>query len=67
MCIIEKKARKSIAKRLKVDFLWNRGKEKEKLAHDTMQFLKNVVHYLNMKMPDILVEIIDLQPFSSIK
>ena len=29
--------------------------------------MKNVVHYLNMKMPDILVEIIDLQLCSSLK
>ena len=28
---------------------------------------KNVVHYLNMKISDILVEIIDLQLFISLK
>ena len=38
-----------------------------KNAHDTIQWLKNVVHYLNMKMKDIFVEIIDLQLFSSLK
>ena len=32
-----------------------------KNAHDTIQCLKNVVHYLNMKIPDIFVEIIELQ------
>ena len=36
-------------------------------AHDTIQCLENVLHYLNMKMPGILVEIIDLQICSSLK
>ena len=34
-------------------------KIKIKIAHDTIQCLRKVVHYLNMKMPYILVEIID--------
>ena len=38
-----------------------------KNVHDTIQCLKNIVHYLNMKMPDLLVEIIDLQIFTSLK
>ena len=37
------------------------------IAHDTIQCLKNIVHYLSMKMPDILVEMIYLKPFSSLK
>ena len=63
MCIIEK-SRKSIAKKLEVNFIWNLGK---RFSHNTIQCLKNVVHYLNMKIPDILVEIIDLQLCSSLK
>ena len=43
-----------------VDFLWNREKQ---IAHDTIQCLKNVVHYFNMKIPDILVVIIYLTFF----
>ena len=38
-----------------------------KIAHDTIQCLKNVVHYLDTKMIDILVEIIDLELISSLK
>ena len=41
--------------------------KKGKMAPDKIQCLKNVVHNLNMKMPDILVEIIDLQLCSSLK
>ena len=37
------------------------------ISHDKIQRLKNVVHYLNMKIPDILVEIIDLRFCSSLK
>ena len=39
----------------------------EKLAQDTIKWLKFVVHYLNMKLKDKLVEIIDLQLCSSLK
>ena len=56
-CALPKKARKSIAKNCKLIF----SGTVEKNAHDTVQYLKNVVHYLNMKMSDRLVEIIDLQ------
>ena len=38
-----------------------------KKYHDTIQRLKNVVHYLNMKTKETLVEIIDLQLCSSLK
>ena len=37
------------------------------LAHDTIQRLNCVVHYLNMKMKEKSVEIIDLQLGSSLK
>ena len=37
---------------------------KKIIAHNTIQCLKNFVHYLDMKMPDILVEIIYLKLFS---
>ena len=48
-------------------FFWNRFKEEFIFAHGKIQCLKNVLHYLNMKIPDILVEIIDLQLWSSLK
>ena len=51
------KAKKSIAKNCKLIFS---GTVENKIAHDTIQCLKNVVHYLNMNIPYILVEIIDL-------
>ena len=38
-----------------------------KLAHDTIQWLKCVLHYLNMKMKEKSVEIIDLKFGSSLK
>ena len=41
--------------------------EKIENYDDTLQCLKNVVHYLNIKIPDILVEIIDFKCSSSIK
>ena len=63
-CALLKKARKSIAKNCKLIFS---GAVDFCFAHDTIQCLKNVVHYLNMKMLDILVEILDLKLFSSLK
>ena len=62
-CALLEKARKSIEKTVSW-FLWNCRKT---IAHDTIQCLKNVVHYLNMKTPDILVGIIDLLICSSLK
>ena len=38
-----------------------------KMAHDTIQWLKNVMHYLNMKMKVKSVKIIDLKLCSSLK
>ena len=57
MCMIEN-SKKSIVKNVKLISLepW----KQEKNCHDTIQCLKNVVHYLNMNIPYILVEIIDL-------
>ena len=63
-CALLKKARKSIAKNCKLIFS---GAVDFCFAHDTIQCLKNVVHYLNMKMTDILVGIIDLQLCCSLK
>ena len=37
------------------------------MDHDTIQWLKNVVHYLNIKMKGKSVEIIGLQLCSSLK
>ena len=37
------------------------------MAHDTIKWLKYVGHYLNMKMEEKSVEIIDLQLGSSLK
>ena len=37
------------------------------IAHDTIKWLKNIVQYLNTKMKDVLVEVFDLQLFSSLK
>ena len=55
-------------KQNKCRLIFSRTAEKIKIiAHDTTQCLKNVVHYLNMKMPDILVGIIDFNLCSSIK
>ena len=59
-CALLKKARKSIAKNCKLIFS---GTVEGKIAHNTIQCLKNVVYYLNMKMPDMSVEIIDLKLF----
>ena len=39
----------------------------KKYDHDTIQCLKNVVHDLNMKIPDILVKIIELVICTSLK
>ena len=39
----------------------------QKKAHDTIQLLKNVVYYLNIKMKGKLVEILDLQLYCSLK
>ena len=55
-CALLKKARKSMVKTVSL-FLWNRIKK----SHDTIQCLKNAVHYLNIKIPDVLVKIIDLK------
>ena len=63
-CESLKKARKSIAKKLEVDFF--SGTVEFVFAHGTIQRLKFFVHYLNMKMLDILVEMIDVQLFSSL-
>ena len=58
-----KKEKKSIAKQIKLIFSgtvetnWSRQNS----------MTENVVHYLNMKMPDISVSIIDLQLCSSLK
>ena len=60
-CALLEKARKSIAKKLEVDFCGTVENIYLKIAHDTIQCLKNVVDYLNMKMPDILVEMIYLK------
>ena len=62
-CVLLKKARKSIAKNCKLVLP---GTVK-KYALDKIQCLENVAHYLNTKIPDILVEIIDLQLCSSLK
>ena len=40
---------------------------KWKFAHNTIQWLENIVQYLNKKMKEKLVEIIDLQILSSLK
>ena len=66
-CALLKKERKSKAKKLSVDFLWNCRKVRIKfcLRHNSMT--GNVIHYLNIKILDILVEIIDLQLCSSLK
>ena len=61
MCIIEE-AKKSIAKKLEVDFIWNRKKGKQFSRHNSIP--ENVVHYFNMTIPDILVEIIDFKTCS---
>ena len=57
-----------MTKKLQVDFLWNSRKNKKiKFAHGKIQCLKNVVHNLNMKNPDKLFEIIDLQLCCALK
>ena len=63
MCIIEKI--KIIHSEITVS--WFSLKPFKKIAHDTIQWMKIIVHYLNMKVRYILVEIIDLQLFSSLK
>ena len=64
--VLLKKARKYIAKK-NLNFIFSGTVEKkDKYAHDSIQCLKNVVHYLNMKMQDILVEIIYLKLCSSL-
>ena len=65
MCIIEKS--KEIHREKKCKLIFSGAVKKGKIAYDTIQCLKNIIHYLNMKMPDMLVEIIDLQFFSSLK
>ena len=60
MCIIEKK--NPWRKKFKLIFS---GNVKKNL--DTLQCLINFVDYLNTKMKDILVEIIDLKICSSLK
>ena len=59
MCIIEKSKKILSKKNCKLVFF--ETVKRTKIAHDKIQWMKNVVHYLNMKIPDILVEIIDLQ------
>ena len=54
MCIIEK-SKKNIAKNFKLIFSGT-----DKNFHDTIECLKNIVHYLNIKMPNILFDIIEL-------
>ena len=58
ICIIEKSKKIHSEKNCKLIFSGTVEKFL-KIAHDTIQCLKNAVHYLNMIMPDILVEIID--------
>ena len=64
-CALLKKARKSIAKNCKLVFSGTVEKKLFWSWHNSMP--ENVVHYLNMKMSDILVEIIYLKLCSSIK
>ena len=59
------KKQKSISKNFKLIF--SKTVDLLLFAHDTIQCLKNVVYYLNMKIPDILVGIIDLKLCSSLK
>ena len=40
--------------------------KKKNFAHDSIQYLENIVHYLNMTILDILVEIIDSKLLSSL-
>ena len=61
-CIIEK-SKKTDSKNCK--FIFSGTVEKNCSRHTSMP--KNVVHYLNIKFPDILVDIIDLQLCSSLK
>ena len=62
MCIIEK-SKKNVVKNCKLIFS---GTVENKFSlHNSMP--ENVVQYLNMKTPDILVEIIYLKLCSSIK
>ena len=62
MCIIEK-ARKFIAKNCKLIF--SGTVEKNCSRHNSIP--ENVIHYLNMKMIDKLVEMIDLKLCISLK
>ena len=62
-----KKANNSIATKLQVNLLNICEKIKIFLMYDTIQRLNCVVHYLNMKLKEKLVEIIDLQLCNSLK
>ena len=63
MCIIEKK-RKTIAKTLEVNFLLTRLKKNNCSRHNSMTKLCH--KYLNMKIKEKWVEIIDLKRISSL-
>ena len=60
MCIVEK-AKNYIAKKLQVDFLYNRRKKGKCFCSQHNSMPENVVQQLNMKIPDLIFEIIDLQ------
>ena len=63
-CALLKKSKKTLSKKNCKSIF---SKTVRKMAHDTIQWLKNVVHYLNMKTKGKPVDIIDLQILSSLK
>ena len=65
MCIIEKS--KKIHSKKNCKFIFSGTEEKIYFCSQHNSIPENVVHYLNMKMTDILVEVIELQIFSSLK
>ena len=65
--IIGKTKKINIEKNCKSIFYKSEQNNLKQLSHDTIQLLKCVVHYLNMKMKEKSVEIVDLQLCSSLK
>ena len=66
MCIIEKSKKNHGEKKIKLIF-FETVEKNDFFAHETIQWLNYVLHYLNMKIKGKWVEIMDLKFCSSLK